>query len=713
MKINPKTFLKNKVNLASNKLLKMSGGPKPGISKVSAVGAIGKTLIYLKLGDALMKPLGESELGSKLQGVTNIQAELLNQTLGRIPVVGDILRGINNAIAGVATDVFSALKMPNLSKIASRMKMGDPNKGFVESVGTDEQIQDPKWYGLLGMHKGFNIPGGYPKQLSDGASKLPTPTIVAHELLHNYNPDYQTTLDRAQQTYTLLKAVRGLSATEYDINDVVNERLLAQSLLYLYYTVKFCVRAAKTYSLVNQRIGDMLIDAKGLNPDDVRTNLAAYERYLVTMHNYIANNVPITGYWADRIKYLVEAVLPDYQNGKIATIHTFAFDNLYAFETSGDGHIIETGLTFNDLYTLSFVVESFNKLTGEITNSKAMISLIADYFGAFGSKAVWEDKDFPDYATPMQFKPASDTALEQLKNASYVNGAFVFKANTTAKWSYQEFGVNPTIRGCSGFDFGSSAFDPDDLFMPTRDNFTNGTAVLVLNASTGAGTNPTSAHIISPYYEGVAAPLRWEIGTTEEKYYDYGRLSMAISKHKDNYTEEESLDLIQFKAARIGLDGKVIPGANVISIQEYFVTNEFAINKSIVYTINDNSYDTHEVMPGVICAWGLLTDYIDNPYYTYAMFDALDIWAHTDWMPALNYTVVDGTNLTQFTQDPYKYQLWDLDDLGTLDQYGFATAIQYSNYSLTAAIIEVAGKASNRAANVQSVLKRGRTDKRV
>lgn len=702
---------------------------KKGVSRTKAVAQVAKALGYLKIADIAMKPIASLQEENWFRKCfTGTQAAIMNQTIGRIPGLGDIFRWINNHVADFAGSAFDFLGMKNMSSLAKGIKMGDPNDGFYESVGNKaiarkeerdlnsnnkKETNDAVFYSLLGEHKGFAIPSGYPKQYNPFQLHTGSvPVVVCHELVQNPNPDNQATTDRAQQQFTLLKAVRGLSATEYTMKDVAAYKLAAEALLYEYYNLKFCVRAAKTYSLVNREVGDNLILARGLDPEDLRKNMAAYERYLLTLKNYITNNVPVSGFWAPRLKYLTSCVLPDYQDAKVASLHVFSFAGFGFFDFSNDNDWEENSHMRNDQDSLFDIISNVDKVSTAL-KAPRIASLIADYFGAFGTACMWDDPDFSNYDKPLDMKDGTPLNLEQLKNAEYID-SYIFAKSLTSGGSatYKFTGAQAyTVRQANhGFVLGLTKLDygtGNELLRPDWDQYLDAPMVVEVSYDgvlPQVSSTTVTMDIVSVPRSGasIVSDGAFQLSTGNARAaYDYFDGITPVTKAKATYTEEESLELLQFKALRIAQFGKFEAAAPYKIYHEVFATHEFAVTSSLTY-----GYDVK----------GDLTEYILMPFaftkdgvaYSgtvddiYTCLDSLGLWSQVDYMPRLMYTCVRTVN-GNLTVD--RAQVWDVDDLGTLDVLGLATSISYSTYSLVAATMQATGKVSNRAANIQSVLK--------
>lgn len=718
-------------------------GPKPqaGLAQVQlkkgALGSkahklVGGVKVATAMVDVLMGLTVTEALATKMhqliphttEGLEWLHAlpqKIANQTIGRIPILGSVYRWLNNAVAEGAAKVATLFGAETVAAEIRNRKMYNPDQGFNASVGDKNQINEqgdenmsktnrklingPSFYENLDFHKSFSIPGAYTKKTVINGT-LATPKIAVHRIFENPMPDKSAVIDRVNQKFSLIKAVRGLSATRYDILDLFNYERFAKLILLQYYVVKKVVQAAKTYSLVQTAIGDNIMSGLGFNPTEVRTNLANYETLLCQIHRFISNNLPISGTWIKRLEYLVGANIPDYSDAKVATIHMFAVSMASVFydrENPSNAHTFDCipNANNNDYATL---LANFSNYQVDIVNNDNWQQLIADYFGAFGGMCMWQDSDYPSYATPLNLRNSdNDLCREQVKNGMYLN-AKVTLITVNAGVANVKIRIDvddPTPLQLPSYQF-PGTYDATVASGATTLSYTNildNDAYLnVMSSAVTVASLGANNYLLTPDHNGVGAqsvPV-----TTPATFINMGNHETIYTLHKDSYSEGEALEISQFKARSIGLAAYLNDAQDRFSCGYMFKTHEYAIMDTFIYTFGSNGSAIVD-QTYIICDEALCDDDLTSVESAIDFPDEIMCWALIDWMPLAHMTFY-GFNAGTSTYSPRDIALIDMDSFGSLDDRAFATSINYSIYSLLGAGLTVGKK---RVDNLGSVYK--------
>lgn len=719
-------------------LLKHTSGKANNLVSKVSTKSIGKALIYANVANAANQTVADflPHVNAAITWAGALPANVLNQTIGRIPVLGKIFRTLHNWITEAVSTIADFIGLDAIAATGRTFKLSDPNSGFETQIdwksgktgldlpedqevtnnkGDDTMssknrklINAPSFYENLDLHKTFSIPGAYTKKTVVNGT-LATPKIVVHRLFENPMPDKSATIDRVNQKYSLIKAVRGLSATLYNIVDLYNYERFVKLVMLEYFVIKKVVQAAKTYSLVQSSISDNIIKSLGFDPTEVRNNLANYETLLCQVHRFITNNLPATGTWIKRLEYLVGANIPDYSDAKVATIHMFAVSMAKVFYESGSedpdkAHVFDCIPNANN-NNYSTLLTNFETYQTDLVNNDRWQQLIADYFGAFGSAAMWSDAAYPEYKEPLNLKNAdNDLCREQIKNAFYLNTKItVITVDAGVRNAKYIVDVDdPTAVQFSDYQFGgtfdSTAFN--SLVQLNYKNILDHDAYLAMSTSnvlTGLGSNNFA---LVPDMNGIGAQVVTCDGGTE--YVSMQNHETIYTLHKDSYSEGEALEISQFKARSCGMLLTVDAGADKFYIDSFFRSQEYAMLDSTVYVFGSNGSQIVD-QTYVVCNEAISDDDLQNTESAIDYPDEIMCWALIDWMPFTHFTFFGYDSVTA-TYSPHDILLSDMDAFGSLDDRAFITSINYSIYSLQAASVSVGSK-NKRVDNLASVYK--------
>lgn len=572
---------------------------------------------------------------------------------------------------------------------------------------------DPKLYESIDLHTPFRIPSGYTKKTVVNGT-LATPTIIAHRVAENPVADRSSMIDRYTQKFSLIKATRGLSKTDYSTLDVFNYERLCKLALIEYYSIKRVVQAAKTYSVVQVGIGDSIINACGYDPAEVRANLANYETLLCQFHNFISNNLPMTGTWIKRLQYLKQVFIPDYNDQKVATIHmyTTCISDVYYDVNNPSVYLVFDEIPNSQNNNYSVMLGNLGKIQTALVNNDLWQQIIADYQGAFGTMCVWSDSDYPAYKSPLDLRNGdNDLNREQLKNGFYMDAKLTVititpgKPNT--KNSLESDGLTPIH--LPNYQFGQT-FDSSTwtgrVFHPGYDKILDHDTYLYAEGKLPRSGDAT-LKILVPDLNGVGAQT-WDISFTagSDYFISMNNHETIYSMHKDNYTEGESLDISQFKIRSCGVRAGD-DGAGSLNTGIVYKTHEYAICDSTAYVFGSNG-SAVVAQQYELCNETFSDDALQDVESPVDFPDEIMIWALTDWMPFMHVTFFGYTSATG-DYYPRDILLIDMDAFGSLDDRAFSTSIAYSIYSLYGASLRIGKK---RVDNINDAYQYKRSNKK-
>lgn len=622
---------------------------------------------------------------------------ILNQTLGRIPGIGAVFRWLHNALTNTVTKLADLVGLDGLAVTGSKLVLKDPNEGFETETnfknpgkkaydtkdegGTEDMQNDPKFYENLELHKTFNIPGAYTKKTVVNGT-LATPKLAVHRIVENPVPDKSALIDRLNQRFSLIKAVRGLSATKYSLIDLANYERVPKYALIMYYAIKRVIQAAKTYNLVQVEIGNNIIDALGFDPSEVRQNLANYETLLCQYHRFIQGNLPMSGLWIKRLEYLAQCFVPDYSDPKVATIHMFAISIHHVFTNREIEEGVFESLVFDEIpgarnNNYAVMLANLQTLQDAVISNDNWQQLMADYFGAFGKAAIWEDKDYPAYAKPLNLANAdNDLSREQIKNAFYMNSKITYITVTPGEPNTKSVldTDDPDTVTLPTYQFGNTFTTQNfiDRLTPNYQSLLNEDTYFMLVGILGTADPNNNYMALLPDMNGVGAQV-FTGGTVSMNNHE-----TIYSLHKDNYTEGQSLEISQLKSRSIGVTTFAAGGSQILAV--LFKGHEYGLMDTTVYVYGSNG---SAIVPQtyLICNESVSDDALQSSESAIDYPDEIMCWALIDWMPFAHYTFF-GFDAGTSTYSPRDVLLTDMDAFGSLDDRAFVTSINYSIYSL-------------------------------
>lgn len=689
-------FNVNGLKAAINKILKGEGAKVFPDAGAKAVEATSKVKFAKVLGAAMIAK--EADSTPVIKDLIAMWAQALDKIYGasvyKIPGFGDIAKKVS--------DIMGRFIVPNAQD------------------AIEQSRNHPQWYTNLDVHNAFNIPSAYAKnKMLNGT--FGTPLIACHTVVINNNPDSAQVLQRTQQLYTMLKAVRGLSATSYNVNDVFNYRVWAIVPIIVYYRIKALIQAVKTYRINQPLLAQAYINALGFSYNDVSSNLANYETLLVQFWQFIHNNCPISGDFVNRVEYLCTANIADHGNSKLATYHMFnveynqamyqpgsdATDNVLWPSVSSDNE----GKTYGDLSTLLQIYST------HLAANSQWSDITSDYWGAFGTACSWSDKtisfdkenrlkSIPD----LTFSEPKALELEQIKNASYLQHGFAMieqieggdndvTFSDTDSFDYKFVSTVDQDDNHSPYNFPANYGDLDGEYFIEGDTSNYDSQVFftkylagytVLERKAGAGSDVWTKFLM-PDRDGFGAEVVTLTGDNDNYAYMFKDNRIEFTKHKDKYSEGEDLEIAQFKSFCIYENMHILEGNAFY--EHWWRTGFTALKETKVYVWEDiDSNGSPEMTSFRVCSNVLFDGNLTNadpsdiriPY-------EISLWTMIDWMPALHETTFtfDTGNLTYYPKDLI---LWDIDSFGTLDLDAFDTSIEYSIFSMYAPKIKIGNK---------------------
>lgn len=462
----------------------------------------------------------------------------------------------------------------------------------------------PEWYTHLGLHTEFKIPDGYPKQF--GYNGQSVPTIMMHDVVLNQNSDNATRYQRDAEIFSLVKHVRGLSSVSYTVNTVRVVREITLLALIKYYTLKKVLRAVKTYQLQNPGLAEMICHAYNYDYNDVVANMPAYRNSLCIFRNIIrTNTVVLNPILVERVKYLIEACMPDSDDPVIATTHMFDIVCMYYQTYDSDNNPEINIYRENDSH-----LNNFDSLTNDIqmflnyfTNSSLVTEFIADAQGAFGDKAVWDDAAIADVDKELEFTNYTGVSKMQLENADILMKSYLGLTRTRIntvdddEQPIQEYAnfVDQLVVGASVDNVTYHQEDNGDITVLIKSGVKSHEASLV------SGTTTKVEVFTTPdYLNGDVSLIRQSSLTTEGNHdytREYGDLSRSVNLANSINNEGECYDILQFVVKHIETKCEFENESNDathMQIVDKYKTGLTAILRSYVYyspTKSDKNYD--------------------------------------------------------------------------------------------------------------------------
>lgn len=648
---------------------------------------VAKAFAGLQIADLGAQQIMEFPGMKEILSTINPLPEKLRQvTVYKIPGVGPILEWVNNKISNAAATVFDVFGMSTLAEFTRQAA---------------DISNDPKYYLNLDLHKSFKIPGAYKKTTPvNGTTGIPT--IVVHNLTANPNPDGSAMIERVTQLFSLLKAVRGLSSVSYRPEDLYNYRQYCKLALHFYYSIKTVVKAATTFQLVQVSIGDAIIKAHGFDPDEVRLNLANYQTLLTQIHRFISNTLPMSGDWIKRLEYLHKVSVPDYSDKKVATFHIFSIN-------VGDCFIAENDPTKrnwdevpnSNANSYAIALAFLKQMSADINSNDKWNDLIADYWGAFGSAALWQDAEYPNYRDPIDLNNGdNDLNREQIKNAMYLCSASRLITVDASTENVQLIDDLDNARYVCNPKFEVyGTFLPTDPIARTYSNALANTAYAITERTeTYTGADSTTNVWLIPDTGGVTAQVLSVPLDTPTDALTYSQ-TIPYTLHKEEYSEGEALEISQFKCLCVAKRMTIYSASNAVAVASYTKTHEYAVLKSYVYHFTKqagvNTLTTTPVYNDC-----LVDDDLTPTESPVRVPYLIQLWTLVDWMPMCHITAFEYDSTNPVLYAPHDLLLCDFDSYGSLDLYAFDTSINYSTYSLYAPKLQIGNK---RFDNLKSV----------
>ena len=322
----------------------------------------------------------------------------------------------------------------------------------VDSEMKSGKFNDPAWYTRasdLTLNAGnfsFNNAAGMPLNNLEGASgeSFTVPGIVSA----TYSMVPGVTWDNANSAVNL--AARAL----YDKVNYKNSRNFsydAPDLMMYVYGVSSCYAlwaymsriygVMNTYSVTNRYIPDALVHAMGMNPKEIRTNMADF-LYHINMFARRVNALPVPDDLPlfSRYMWMPMNVWMDSESKKAGLfLYTPSYFWQYVEnDTTGLASYLKpytwgvTQHTLLDLYTMC------NDLVEALLGSQDINNMGSDILKAYEGKIVQLPGIDPGYVVTPQY---SAEVLQQFHNSMRITASTVSKIPTTGTWTAGTYGI--------------------------------------------------------------------------------------------------------------------------------------------------------------------------------------------------------------------------------------------------------------------------------
>lgn len=625
-------------------LEKMLNVKLPPAAKEAGKKALAKFLIANAASTALDKTHISDVFQKIYDWSTDANRWIAEHTIGEIPGIGKIL--IEMQKIG-----------PKVNRVLETIITGKPRT---------KEWNDPSYYTHLDEHVNFIINQGFKKKkFAQGSCSVPE--VASMQLCINPCPSAESLKSRMTQLFQLLKGVRGLSSTVYNINQVTAYTINTATLFAVYFETVKLIRCAQTYNFRNVSWPAQLVAAMGFNIDEVSTNLADYIQLALLMQRQLRITTPSTGVFREVIEAYAMQTLVDTRNAKIATLYMYNYAYLPYFPNSEPTTTVQAIQFFgprNIKHEISDLRAIFKQVSA-FSDDETFADIAADMIGAFGKSSIYElnmsfdklnDKPLPD-------PKYNELALNTLKNAtvlSHRTEAINFDFHDTAEVYAQV--INGAISST----------------LPTVQSILTGDWIILQSYSGGVDALPNFDLFVRPDGSAITETPFDENEFVEEQTF--------FTCHKDKYSEGESLEISQLKARVYTYVHNSTSGDDTRTIA--IRTNYMSLLN--IWTYDDESGDRY---------WGHITEVstAQSQDGDAVLMRQCQLWSLCDWMPMLRIGIYEE-GASSVTANAL---LWDVDDIGIIGSgMPMDNTIELTTYSIYAVNMKAEGKKID---NIQDV----------
>lgn len=566
--------------------------------------------------------------------------ELLDMTVGQIPIFGQIYKSIAN-MGNFITKQMRDIIMPNMSKNAEEGKTwNDP--AIYEHL--------PKYMQDIEISGNFSTPLN-PIRMGSGDTFVPS--IVNVYQIPNIYSNANIASQQFSSMYSVIKAARGLSSTIYNWRTVRDYYTGIILLHVINATMEKAINAATATDYTKPEMPDVLIESLGFDPQDLKLHIAEYIDGYNTFRGQV-NTLGLIewGFYPDKINY--SKVLLKDANIKSCTYIHMCYPLPERIDYTSEKHIqsIKFYSPIRGTYTRKFSVASiqaiYNLVLSIFTSSNNMEAFKSDAIGCLASTNAIK----LEYKSRNLFSTAKydELALNSLKNADLsINYDGVFK-------------------GKIGYEANQYVL----TYKDATDNSQLANANIIKSEFFNSSTSEvTSYGNFYPKWDKYAYAHTVSTSFNPYVYNDYVDENVTIPK--DKAARGYALELMNKHYARpVGIM-KIDTNKN---INTYFETGSDAI---ILITHNTRLTD---IEPLFNESYVLSEDEISAQDVT--------VWGLVDFMP--NYIVANTTKVL--------INLWQLDNIGKVNLTKMRQINDYTLMSLLNLNIKVEGAKSQQIQNL-------------
>lgn len=285
----------------------------------------------------------------------------------------------------------------------------------------------------------FNYLGGTPFKAkavktvmkSDGSTDSvscvgkPLQSVMAIDVLNSVGTTSKATEGinmAATQLYTYVRH-QNSGARNYESADIMMYILAMRDVYSQFFFCKKVLGMAGLYNYYNHNLPDLLIKASGVNPVDLRSNLAQYRGWLNLLAKKI-NSFAVPKYFKvfDRSAFINSYIFMDSDSVRG---QMYIFNKPFYYTWSGTTSETGTELIANNQFVqsdnptdLSFFMNNLETMIDALYLDEDALTMSGDILKAFGEGGLYQiAQTQPDYQTPMVF---DEDVLAQIENSNSV-----------------------------------------------------------------------------------------------------------------------------------------------------------------------------------------------------------------------------------------------------------------------------------------------------